>query len=72
MTDCLRRYSEKFGASSIVVSEDAAGVWKVSSRYTALRLLSVIALLRTAVGFEGTCMRGCRRQVGELMNMWGG
>ncbi|KAF8606800.1 hypothetical protein BDV93DRAFT_326950 [Ceratobasidium sp. AG-I] len=44
--------SERFGASSIVVSEDAAGVWKVSSRYTALRLLSVVALLRTAVGFE--------------------
>ncbi|CAE6464175.1 unnamed protein product [Rhizoctonia solani] len=44
--------SERFGASSIVVSEDAAGVWKVSPRYTALRLLSVIALLRAAATFE--------------------
>ncbi|KAG8733856.1 hypothetical protein FRC11_001394 [Ceratobasidium sp. 423] len=44
--------SERFGASSIVVSEDAAGVWKVSPRYTALRLLSVVALLRAAASFE--------------------
>ncbi|ELU38230.1 WD40 domain-containing protein [Rhizoctonia solani AG-1 IA] len=34
------------------VSDDAAGVWKVSPRYTALRLLSVVTLLRTAASFE--------------------
>ncbi|KAL5632661.1 hypothetical protein ACGC1H_005568 [Rhizoctonia solani] len=44
--------SERFGASSIVVSDDAAGVWKVSSRYTAMRLLSVVALLRASALFE--------------------
>jgi hypothetical protein len=45
--------SEKFGASSIVVSDDVAGVWKVSPRYTAMRLLSVVALLRAVASFEG-------------------
>ncbi|KAG8678570.1 hypothetical protein FRC08_017662, partial [Ceratobasidium sp. 394] len=44
--------NESFGASSIVVSDDPAGVWKVSSRYTALRLLSVVSLLRSALGLE--------------------
>ncbi|KAF8713115.1 WD40 repeats protein, partial [Rhizoctonia solani] len=44
--------SERFGVSSIIVSDDAAGVWKVSPRYTALRLLSVVTLLRTAASFE--------------------
>ncbi|CAE6390945.1 unnamed protein product [Rhizoctonia solani] len=44
--------SERFGVSSIVVSDDAAGVWKVSPRYTALRLLSVVALLRAAALFD--------------------
>ncbi|KAH7337021.1 hypothetical protein B0J17DRAFT_718925 [Rhizoctonia solani] len=44
--------SEKFSASSIVVSDDAVGVWKISSRYTAVRLLSVVTLLRAAASFE--------------------
>ncbi|QRV92544.1 WD40 domain protein [Ceratobasidium sp. AG-Ba] len=44
--------SERFGASSVVVSSEPAGVWKVSSRYTAMRLLSIVALLRSALNFE--------------------
>jgi hypothetical protein len=63
-------FSERFGASSVVVSEDAAGVWKVSPRYTASRLLSVVALLRSALAFEGVCICAgfdTRRRVDNLI-----
>ncbi|CAE6507831.1 unnamed protein product [Rhizoctonia solani] len=44
--------SERFGASSIIVSDHPAGVWKASPRYTATRLLSVVALLKASTLFE--------------------
>ncbi|KAG8772583.1 hypothetical protein FRC12_002979, partial [Ceratobasidium sp. 428] len=48
--------NDRFGASSVVVSDDPAGVWKISSRYTTLRLLGIVSLLRSALGLEGVCV----------------
>ncbi|KAG9122431.1 hypothetical protein FRC07_001177 [Ceratobasidium sp. 392] len=44
--------NERFGASSVVVSDDPAGIWKISPRYTTLRLLSIVSLLKSALGLE--------------------
>ncbi|KAG8734075.1 hypothetical protein FRC10_011973 [Ceratobasidium sp. 414] len=52
--------NERFGASSIVVSGDPAGVWKVSPRYTALRLLGVVSLLRSALSLEDEVRQAAR------------